>query len=417
MKRIIIHADVNSAFLSWSAVRLLREGACQDLRLIPSAVGGDEKLRKGIILAKSIPAKKYGVTTGEPIWQAKKKCPDLVIIPGDYALYSRMSNSFMSVVKDFSPLCQQFSVDECFIDYSGMEKVLGPPEQAADELRKRVKERLGFTVSVGVSTCKVLAKMAGELKKPDAVSTLYPSELEEKLWPLPVRELFLVGRATEKKLVSLGISNIGALAHSDPQMIKKYLGLYGTTIWEYSNGIDPDPVIPSDKTPVKSYSQSATLPVDLLSPDEIIPVLSKLCSSLAYRMRSGGACCSVVSLYLKDSSFNAVAHQHRLSRPSDITCELLKELTALFYKTYQGGSVRAIGISFSDLCSAEGFSLSLFDDRSLAKKIIIDGTCDKIKNRYGGKALSPASELLSPQFAHLTRYEPTSDRPRTFCPF
>lgn len=417
MNRIILHADVNSAFLSWSAVQMLKEGAEIDLRTVPSAVGGDEAARKGIILAKSIPAKRLGVQTGEPLWQARKKCPELIIVPGDYALYTRMSNAFMDMVRDFSPLCQQYSVDECFIDYTGMEKAFGPAPAAADRLRRRIRDELGFTVSIGIAHTKVLAKMAGELKKPDAVTTLWPEELPQKLWPLPVRELFMVGRATERRLHALNIHTIGDLAQADADMLCRHLGKNGFTLWQYANGLDRDPVVPSETIPLKSYSQSVTLPRDLRTEDQLLPVLSRLSTALSYRMRRGGACCSVVSLYLKDPTLQVTGHQKKLPRPSDVTGELYQALRTLFFQTYTGGPVRAMGIGFSDLCPVDGVSLSLFDDRSMQKKIAIDAAGDRIRSRYGGKALCPASALRSPDFSHLARYEPDSGRPRTFCPF
>lgn len=416
MNRVILHADVNSAFLSWSAVQRLKTGADVDLRTIPSAVGGDEAARRGIILAKSIPAKRMGVQTGEPIWQARQKCPDLVIVPADYALYTEMSNAFMAIVRDFSPLCQQYSVDECFIDYTGMEKAFGPAA-AADRLRQRIRDQLGFTVSIGVAPTKVLAKMAGELKKPDAVTTLWPEELPRKLWPLSVRELFMVGRATERRLHGLNIRTIGDLARADTDMLCRHLGKNGFTLWQYANGLDRDPVVPTEEIPLKSYSQSVTLPRDLQTEDQLLPVLSRLNAALTYRMRRGGACCSVVSLYLKDPALQVVGHQKKLPRPSDVTGELYRALRELFFQTHTGGPVRALGIGFSDLCPVDGVSLSLFDDRSMQKKIAIDSAGDRIRSRYGGKALCPASALGSPDFSHLARYEPDSGRPRTFCPF
>jgi DNA polymerase-4 len=412
-----MHVDVNSAFLSWSAVQRLKDGDKTDLRMIPSAVGGDEKQRKGIILAKSIPAKKMGVQTGEAIWQAKQKCPGLVVVPGDYDLYSHMSNLFMAVARDYSPVIQQYSIDECFIDYTGMEGVMGPCEQAADRLRQAIRDRLGFTVSVGVSSCKVLAKMAGELKKPDAVSTVYRYELADKLWPLPVRELFMVGPATERRLHSLGIFDIGGIARADPALLQRHMGKHGVLIWNYANGVDPDPVVPGDDVPMKSYSQSATLPRDMRGPEELLPVFARLCTALGYRMRDGGGCCRVVSIYFRDKVFRGWGRQKRLERATDITFELMRALTDLFWRTYDGSDIRAVGVAFSDIIPSECFSFSLFDGESIRRKSALDAACDRMRDRYGGRAVLTARELLSPEFAHLSRYAPGTEKPRIFCPY
>ncbi len=412
-----MHVDVNSAFLSWSAVQRLRSGDELDLRTIPSAVGGDEKLRKGIILAKSIPAKKRGVQTGEAIWQARQKCPDLVVVPSDYDLYSHMSNEFMSVARGWSPVCQQYSIDECYIDYTGMEGVLGPCVQAADALRRAIRERLGFTVSVGVSSCKVLAKMAGELKKPDAVSTIWRSEIKSKLWPLPVRDLFMVGPATERRLHSLGIFDVGAIAAADPALLIRHMGKHGLLIWNYANGVDPDPVTPGEDVPMKSYSQSATLPRDMRGEGELLPVFARLCTALAWRMRDGGGCCRVVSIWFRDRAFRGWGRQKRLERSSDITFELMNTLTELFRCTYDGSDVRAVGVAFSDIVPAEMFSFSLFDDARVRRKSSQDAACDRMRARYGGRAVLTARELLSPEFTHLSRYAPGSEKPRIFCPY
>ena len=199
--RIIMHIDVNSAFLSWQAVYNLQRGHSLDLREIPSAVGGNQATRHGIILARSIPAKNHGVKTGEPVWEAKTKCPGLVLVPPDRHLYMKCSSALMDILREYSPRVQQYSIDEAFLDYTGMEKRFGPPLVLAGRLKDRVREELGFTVNIGISCNKLLAKMASDFKKPDRVHTLFPGEIKDKMWPLPVENLFMVGKRTAKTAV------------------------------------------------------------------------------------------------------------------------------------------------------------------------------------------------------------------------
>ena len=262
-KRVIFHIDVNSAFLSWEAVyRLKHLGGKLDLRTIPSAVGGDISKRHGIILAKSIPAKKYHIQTGEPVTDALKKCPDLCLVPPNYSLYEKNSRAMMEILRDYSPSVEIFSIDEAFIDMTGMESLFGPPVQAAARIKDRIREELGFTVNVGVSSNKLLAKMASDFKKPDLVHTLFPEEIEKKMWGLPVRDLFFVGAATEKKLRNLGIHTVGELARTDPEILRSCLKKQGEVIWRFANGIDTSGVI-SDPPQNRSYGNSTTTSSDV----------------------------------------------------------------------------------------------------------------------------------------------------------
>ena len=213
MKRVIYHIDVNSAFLSWEAVyRLYHLGAQRDLRDEVAAVGGDMAMRHGIILAKSIPAKKYGIKTGESIVEARQNCPTLKLVPPNYHLYDQCSKAFMEILRRYSPDVEQYSVDEAFVDMTGTESLWGDPVLTADRIREQIRDELGFTVNIGISENKLLAKMASDFKKPDQVHTLWKEEIPDKMWPLPVSDLFFVGRATAKKLFSLGIKTIGDLA-------------------------------------------------------------------------------------------------------------------------------------------------------------------------------------------------------------
>ena len=228
MKRLIFHVDVNSAFLSWQAKYELEQlHSDRDLRLIPSAVGGDPTTRHGIVLAKSTPAKKYGVTTGEPLSRALEKCPQLVIVQPRFEEYVRNSRAFIRILREVAPIVEQASIDEAYCDMSGTERLYGDPVAFAQQLKKRIHDELRFTVNIGISNCKLLAKMASDFEIPDRVHTLFPNEIEQKMWPLPAGELFLVGRSSAKKLRSLGIHTIREIACMDPAVLQQHFGKQG----------------------------------------------------------------------------------------------------------------------------------------------------------------------------------------------
>ncbi|MGL4789858.1 MAG: DNA polymerase Y family protein, partial [Anaerotignaceae bacterium] len=267
--KTIFHIDVNSAFLSWSAVELLKTDSSVDLRTIASAIGGDSNSRKGVVLAKSQPAKKYNITTGEPLAQALKKCPHLKVIPPDFPLYSRYSKMLFNLLYNYSDRIEVFSIDECFLDYTGMEGLFGEPEKAAYTIKEQIKNQLGFTVNIGIGPNKLLAKMAGELEKPDKVLTIYSHEIEKKLWNLPVGELFMVGRQTLPKLNKIGIYTIGQLANYDEKILQQEFKNYATILKNYSNGIGEDVIKPFGKSHTyKSISNSTTTKKDIHTKEE-----------------------------------------------------------------------------------------------------------------------------------------------------
>ena len=284
MKNIIFHIDVNSAFLSWEAVyRIAHKGGRRDLREIPSAVGGDMAMRHGIILAKSIPAKEYGIQTGETILEAQSKCPNLVLVPPNYSLYEKCSAAFMDILREYSDIVEQYSIDEAFVDMTASCRLFGEPVEMAEQIKDRIKEELGFTVNIGVSANKLLAKMASDFKKPDMVHTLYPEEIQSKMWPLPVSELFFVGRATAKKLFAVGIKSIGELAAAAPVWLKSILKKQGEVIWGFANGIDLSPVL--DQPPAnKGYGNSTTTPYDVTDVETADRVLLALAETVGNRL-------------------------------------------------------------------------------------------------------------------------------------
>ena len=397
MKRIIFHIDVNSAFLSWEAVyRLAHKGGRLDLRRVPSAVGGDVALRHGIILAKSIPAKKYGIQTGEAVWEAKRKYPDLVLVPPNYGLYDQCSAALMELLREYSDVVEQYSIDEAFVDMSETCHLFGTPEETAGRMKDRVREELGFTVNVGVSDNKLLAKMASDFKKPDRVHTLYRNEIQKKMWPLPVSELFFVGRATAAKLFSMGIRTIGELAAANPARLKSILKKQGEVIWGFANGIDFSPVLA--QPPVnKGYGNSTTTPYDVTDPETARLVLLALCETVAGRLRRDGVRARVVSVGIRYGDLSHVSHQKVLDRPTNLTVELYGASCQLFAELWNGQPVRHLGVHTGQVAEEDGYrQLSFFDEIDYEKLIRLDRTVDAIRGRFGADAVMRAAFLGCP---------------------
>lgn len=397
MRNIIFHIDVNSAFLSWEAVyRLFHRGGTLDLREIPSAVGGDISLRHGIILAKSIPAKEYGIKTGETIPEAKRKCPGLVLVPPNYSLYEQCSGAFMDILREYSDAVEQYSIDESFIDMTTTCHLFGTPEEAAAQIKDRIREELGFTVNIGVSTNKLLAKMASDFRKPDRVHTLYPEEIRQKMWPLPVSELFFVGRATTKKLFYVGIRTIGELAAADPVWLKSILKKHGEVIWGFANGVDLSPVLEAP-APNKGYGNSTTLSRDVTDREEADKVLLALSETVAARLRADHVQAEVVSVGIKYNDLSYVSHQKVLGASTDLTVEICQAARELFAELWDHRPVRLLGVHTSRV-RRDDFSrqMSLFDEVDYGKLAEMDRTVDAIREQFGMDAVMRAVFLNQP---------------------
>ncbi len=386
-ERVIFHVDVNSAFLSWSAAyRVEVLGEQEDLRNVPAVVAGDRKSRHSIILAKSIPAKKYGIQTGEPLFQALEKCPQLRIVEPDYELYVGASRRFVELLRQFSPQVQQYSIDEAWVDMTGTRLLWGPPLLAAEQMRRRVREELGFTVNIGISSNKLLAKMAGDFEKPDKIHTLFPEEMERKLWPLPVRDLFLVGAATERKLRRLGINTIGELAGADVQLLKKRLGKQGETIWHFANGRNAEAVTP-EPAENRGYGNSVTTSQDVITHEQAHQVLLSLCETVAMRMRRDGKCGSCVSVHLRTNAFRHFSHQAMLHGATDITSQIYEAACAVFDEAWDGVTpLRQLGVQMTRL-SGERYQqydfLSGLSPQQYERKLKLDETVDNLRDKYG----------------------------------
>lgn len=394
MKRIIFHIDVNSAFLSWSAVKLLEEGK-EDIRLVPSVVSGDPNKRTSVVLAKSIPAKAYGINTGEPIGMALRKCPDIKIAKPDFSLYSAYSRAFMKICSEYTPVLEKFSIDECFLDMSGMERVYPDIIKTAYEIKDRIKNELGFTVNVGVGSNKLLAKMASDFEKPDRVHTLFDYEVEEKMWRLPVRDLIFLGRASAEKLERLSIKTIGELAGTDIQILKATLGnKAGEQMKRFANGIDDSPV-EENRRAAKSYGHSITLEEDLKDREKAYNLLLALSDASASRMRADGLKAYCVTVNIRNNKFKNTSHQQKSDSPTDVTNTVYNTAKKLFDELWDGSPLRLIGVSLSDVTAEEGSQLSMFvsGDEAESKKHKIDTAMDNIRTKYGSSKISHASTL------------------------
>lgn len=383
MSRIIFHIDVNSAFLSWTAVERLNKGEPIDLREIPSIVGGDSETRHSIVLAKSTPAKKYGIVTGEPIAMALRKCPELVCVPPDFPLYVRNSRRMFEILSDYSDRIEQFSIDEGFLEYSGMEKLLGPPLETAEMIRQRIKKELGFTVNIGVSCNKILAKMAGELEKPDKLITLFPEEIEEKLWPLPVEDLFMVGRRTSPRLREMGIRTIGELANFPLPLLEKEFKSFGRMLHAYANGIDDSPVVPeSEATELKSIGNSTTTSFDVEDRETAYKILLALSETVSMRLRGHKLCAQEIAVTLKSSDFKVYSHQKQLVNAVDCTNAVYETAKEIFDEVWKKEPLRLLGVRAGKLCAEDCVQLSfLEEDWSKQKKA--DAAMDAIRLKYG----------------------------------
>ncbi|MGM9641017.1 MAG: DNA polymerase IV [Faecousia sp.] len=403
-KRVIFHIDANSAFLSWTAAhRVLVLGQKEDLRDIPSVVAGDKASRHSIILAKSIPAKKYGIQTGEPLFQAMEKCPNLKVVPPDYGLYVACSRHMIELLRQVAPAVEQYSIDEAWADMTGTEGLYGPPMQAAEMLRKRIYKELGFTVNIGVSTNKLLAKMAGDFEKPNRVHSLFPEEIPRKLWPLPVRDLFLVGAATERKLKRSGITTIGDLANGDIGQIRRLLGKYGETIWHFANGRDVAEV-QSQPADNKGYGNSVTLPRDVTDRETAHQVLLSLCETVGMRLRRDHKSAGCISISLRTHEFKSFSHQSRLPGATDVTQELYQAACRVFDEAWDRKTpLRQMGVHVTRLAQERYCQYDLFsvlDPAQTERRAKLDSAVDVLRERFGEDIVQRA-RFLNGKIDHM----------------
>ena len=381
--RLIFHVDVNSAFLSWEATERLRNGDTLDLRSVPSCVGGDPDSRISIVSAKSIPTKKYGINTGEPISMALRKCPELIVVKPDFSLYKRMSRAFKAILQQYTPTMESYSIDEVFMDMSGMGSLYPDTIALAHTMKDRIRDELGFTVNVGIGRNKLCAKMASDFEKPDKVHTLFPDEVEAKMWPLAVRELFGCGKSTSEKLEKMHIHTIGALAGLDIDVLNRTFGeklaLY---LHNAANGIDESEV--SDVVrEAKSYSVETTTEEDLTDIESICHLLKAQADEIGFRLRSDEVKAGCITVSYRTRDFRRKSHGRKQDNATDITDEIYVTAATLMQEAWKGEPVRLISITASEI-DRDGYEqMTLMGNEKREKQKRLDRALDAIRNRYG----------------------------------
>jgi DNA polymerase IV len=404
MERVILHSDCNSFYAS---VECLYH---PEIRNKPVAVGGEPEHRHGIILTKNGIAKKYGVKTGEPLWKAKQKCPDLVIIPPNYPLYQRFSEMARKIYLEYTDKVEPFGIDESWLDVTGSAKIYGDGEKIAREINRRVKEELGITVSVGVSWNKIFAKFGSDYKKPDAVTVITKENYKEIIWPQPVEDLLYVGPATKRKLNGIGIHTIGELAAIKPEYLRAKFGKWGDVLHDFSNGLDITPVAEYDSTrAVKSIGNSTTTIRDLKTEEDVKMVLFVLAESVGRRMREQGFKGRELSVAVRDNELCTIAKQCKFEKFTNISSEIAEKAFWLFRKFYSWyRPIRSIGISVSDFAHDNiPTQTDLFcDERQRIRMERLDSVVDVLKRRFGNYCVQRASLLKEPT---LTRFNPKDE--------
>ncbi len=407
---IIFHIDVNSAYLSWSALRELQNGSTQDLRTIPSIVGGDQETRHGIVVAKSIPAKVFGIQTAETVASAFQKCPTLVMVPPDHAYYRDMSQKLMRHLRSICDEIEQVSIDECYMSFEPIRGRFPSPEAAATYIKDSVYDTFGFTVNVGISDRKVLAKMASDFKKPNLVHTLYVSEIQKKLWPLPIASLHMCGKSSAKLLQKMGIRTIGDLARTDKAVVESWLKSHGGMLWNYANGIDDGQVV-KEKPKAKGVGNSTTLANNAETEEEAYTVLKELAVSVSQRLKKHHFLAAQISTEIKYASFRSVSHQTTILTPTAEETEIYQCACQLFNELWDGEPIRLLGIRTTKLQDEEEpTQISLFDlgkyqeqekqeelrrekeEQKQKKLASLDDAIAKIKKRYGDNAIHKGAE-------------------------
>ena len=400
MTPIIFHIDVNSAYLSWTAVEQLKNGSAVDLREIPAIIGGDQKSRHGVVLAKSPAAKRYGIRTGEPVANAFRKCPNLVMYPPDHKMYREKSRLLMEYLRTFTKEIQQVSVDECYMDFTSIADRYHSPVDGALEIKDGIKERFGFTVNIGISTNKLLAKMASDFQKPDRIHTLFPEEIQVKMWPLPIGELYMAGRSSVETLKKLEINTIGDLAQADPGLIMLHLKSHGKMLWEFANGIGTD-LVQAEPEQAKGIGNSTTLSEDAETYEDTLAVFRELAESVGRRLKKAGQKAGMVSMEVKYYDFRSSSHQTQLEKPSNDPDVLYETACSLFRESWSGEPVRLLGIRTSKLVDeGEPEQLSIFDieipKEPDEKHKKLKKALDELNSRYGSGAVVKASLMKRP---------------------
>ncbi len=381
MEKIILHSDLNSFYASVECMKN------PEIRDKPVAVGGSVEQRHGIILTKNLIAKEYGVKTGEAIWQARQKCPDLIVMRPDYGTYLYFSKEARRIYSYYTDLIESFGIDECWLDVTGSAKLFGTGQDIADEIRSRLKEELGITASIGVSYNKIFAKLGSDMKKPDATTVITQKDIRQKVWPLPVSDLLYVGRSTAKKFINIGVYTIGDLANLNPGFLKKFLGKWGETLWLFANGLDTAPVMKTDhQTTIKGIGNSMTTPRDLVDNEDVKLLLYVLSESVSERLRKHNFKGNTIQIYVRDNELNSIERQAKLTECSCVTRDIADKAFKIFLNNWSWKKpIRSIGVRATDLVTADTYTqLSLFcDERQKLKEEQLEYSIDEIRKRFG----------------------------------
>lgn len=400
MEKQILHIDVNNAFLSWTAVDMLKKGSEIDIREIPAIIGGDETKRSGIVLAKSMKAKECGIKTAETIYQAKIKCPGIRIFSSDFKIYREYSDKLYQLLLQYTDKIERFSIDECFLDMTEylMKDTL---MNKAKEISRRVKEELGFTVNIGVAHNKLLAKMASDFTKPDRIHTLFPEEISTKMWPLPISELFGLGKRTVPKLYNMQIKTIGDLAKADVTVLSKKFGKHGVQMWEYANGIDKSEVVYKQEKP-KGVGNSITLPENITEIEKLEEILLALTEQVTYRLRKYNLLANTVNVQLRSKDFEDTSHQGKLQGATASTKEIYEKAKQLLRQMYHNPmAIRLVGVRVDNLVEKEELQLSLFSNQANEKQEKLDKVVDELKNKYGYNKITRAGKMNAGNYLKL----------------
>ncbi len=393
-ERIVFHIDVNNAFLSWTAVKLLKEGYGEDIRKIPSVIGGNEKERKGIVLAKSPIAKKYNIVTAETLYQARKKCPNLKVFTPDYNWYIEKSKELFEYLSQYSPSMEQFSIDECFIDMTGTKYLYKNYLELAHYIKGDIKTKFGYTVNIGIGNNKLCAKMASDFEKPDKVHTLLKDEIVQKLWPLDVGDLLFVGRKTKEELNKLSIYTVEDLAKTDIKVLKRHFKGQAEYLKNASYGID-ESRIEEKKTKSKSISVSETLIYDCTNEDKLEELLFAFVEKTTRTLRTKKQYAKTIAVIFKNNKFETYSAQEKLERPSNSITEIYKIAISIFRKNYKKDPIRLLGFRLTDLTEQNDYQMSLFDKEETKKSSdTVQTTIDNINKKFGKSIVAPASIKL-----------------------
>lgn len=388
MERIILHIDVNNAFLSWSALLYLKDN--YDLRKKYAVVGGDEDKRHGIVLAKSPLAKKLGIKTSETLYSARRKCPNLIVVPPNYKWYSQKSHELFELLYSYTPDIEIASIDECYLDYTKVKNLYGDVLEFAKKIQNQIYNELGFTVNIGIANNKLCAKMASDFTKPNKIHTLFSNEIKEKMWPLPIENLFGIGKSTSSKLRNLNINTIKDLATTNKDL-SRYFKNQASKMINWANGID-DTLVKSIQTKRKGIGNSTTTDHNLCYIEEVYPYLEAISDNIATQLRKEKKYALVVQVVLKDKYFKSYSHQKKLKNATNTTSVIYETSKELLKEMWNDEAIRLVGIRLDNLVENSNYQLSLFEQiKTVENNSKLDETIDEIKNKYGSNIIKRAS--------------------------